>query len=88
MTRGDKIMEETKKKAIEKLREQLKADYFRGYNTAIELVADGTINLAKAEELTSTENPMHETLVGESEDFKKGFFAALVSVLGEAKSGS
>ena len=81
-------MEEMKKRAIEKLREQMKVDYPKGYSRALELVADGTISLAKVEELTSTENPVYEVLAGESEDFKKGFFAALVSILSEAKAGS
>lgn len=81
-------MEETKKRAIEKLREQMKADYSKGYPRALELVADGKISLAEVEQLFSTENPVHEALAGESEDFKKGFFAALGSILNEAKSGS
>ncbi len=66
----------------------MKEDYSKGYNKALELVADGTVSVGKAEELTSTENPSHEALAGESEDFKKGFIAALVSILSEAKAGS
>lgn len=79
-------MDETKKKAIEKLRQQMKEDCPRGYKTALEMVADGSISLAEAEELTTADYPVHEAFAGESEDFKKCFIAALVNILSDART--
>jgi len=79
-------MEKTKKKAIEKLRQEMKKDCPRGYKRAIEMVADGSISLAEAEKLTTANNPLHEVFKGESEDFKKCFIAALVNILSDARA--
>jgi polyhydroxyalkanoate synthesis regulator phasin len=81
-------MEEIKKKAIEKLRQQMEEDCLKGSRMAYEMVANGSLKLEEAEKLVETaENPVHEALAGESEDFKKCFIAALVNILSEAKSG-
>jgi hypothetical protein len=65
----------------------MKEDCFGGRRKAYELVADGSLNLEEVEKLVETaENPVHEALAGESEDFKKCFIAALVDILSDAKS--
>jgi hypothetical protein len=80
-------MEEIKKEAIEKLRQQMKEDCSRGRRTAYEMVANGSLKLEEAEKLVETaENPVHEALAGQSEDFRKCFIAALVDIVSEAKS--
>jgi len=81
-------MEETKEKAIEKLRKEMKQDYDRGYEDACEMLANGKIDLEEAQNLVDAEEPSHDNFVGESKNYVQGFIAGLAEMLEEAKKQS
>lgn len=81
-------MKETKKKAVEKLRKEMKADHDRGYERAYEMVADGTIDLEEAQKLVDADEPVHEEFMEESKDYVQGFIDALAEMLKDARSSS
>jgi hypothetical protein len=81
-------MEETKKKAVERLRKEMKTDHDRGYERAYEMVADGTLDLEEAQKLVDAEEPVHEEFAEESRDYVEGFIDALAEMLKDAKSRS
>ena len=78
-------MEESKKKAIERLRQKMKQDYEKGYNKAIEMINAGRLDLQEAEGLVDADEPVHEVFVGESEKFVKGFTDSCAEMLRKAK---
>jgi hypothetical protein len=81
-------MEEIKKKAVEKLRNDMKQDYEKGYKRACQMLANGELSLQEAQQLVDAEEPLHDALAGESKDYVKGFIAGLDEVLEEAKRQS
>ena len=81
-------MEETRKKAVERLRKQMKADHDRGYERACEMVEKGSIHLEEAQELVDADQPVLEQFAGQSKEYVEGFIDALAKMLKDAKSSS
>lgn len=81
-------MEETKKKAIEKLHKEMKQDYDRGYKRACDMLANGKMDLKEAQQLVDAEEPYHDEFVEESKNYVQGSIAGLAEMLEEAKKQS
>jgi hypothetical protein len=63
----------------------MEGDYSEGYKQAVEMVKDGKIKLQEAENLVSSDPPVHDVFVGESRKFVEGFIDALDEMLRKAR---
>ncbi|MCW3131427.1 MAG: hypothetical protein N2V73_01700 [Candidatus Methanospirare jalkutatii] len=72
--------------AIKKIHKQMKEEFQKGREDAYQAICNDKIDLQRAEELCSVDEPYHyEEFEGKTKIYVKGFISALNEILEEAE---